>query len=61
VGWITEDGRRPRVWALVLVAAVSRHLFVWLTYRQSVDDVVSGYEAAWAFFGGVFRVLIRTT
>ena len=25
VGWITEDGRRRRVWALVLVAAVSRH------------------------------------
>jgi transposase len=58
VGWITEGGRRRRVWALVLVAAVSRHLFVWLTYRQSVADVVSGCEAAWAFFGGVFRVLI---
>jgi transposase len=58
VGWITEGGRRRRVWALVLVAAVSRHLFVWLTYRQSVDDVVSGCEAAWAFFGGIFRVLI---
>jgi transposase len=58
VGWITEGGRRRRVWALVLVAAVSRHLFVWLTYRQSVDDVVAGCEAAWAFFGGVFRVLI---
>ena len=58
MGWITEGGRRRRVWALVLVAAVSRHLFVWLTYRQSVEDVVSGCEAAWAFFGGIFRVLI---
>jgi transposase len=58
VGWITEQGRRRRVWALVLVAAVSRHQFVWLTYRQSVEDVVAGCEAAWAFFGGVFRVLI---
>lgn len=58
VGFITEDGRRRRVWALVLVAALSRHLFVWLTYRQSVNDVIAGCEAAWAFFGGVFRVLI---
>lgn len=58
VGWLAEGGRRRRVWALVLTAIVSRHLFVWLTYRQSVDDVVAGCEAAWAFFGGVFRVLI---
>jgi transposase len=58
VGWISEAGRRRRVWALVFTAIVSRHLFVWLTYRQSVCDVVSGCEAAWRFFGGVFRVLI---
>lgn len=58
VGWLREDGRRLRVWALVLTAIVSRHQFVWLTYRQSVADVVAGCEAAWAFFGGVFRVLI---
>lgn len=57
-GWITEDGRRRRVWALVLTAVVSRHQFVWLTYRQRVDDVIAGCEAAWRFFGGVFRVLI---
>jgi transposase len=58
VGWIREGDRRRRVWALVLTAALSRHLFVWLTYRQSVADVVAGCEAAWKFFGGVFRVLI---
>jgi transposase len=58
VGWITEGGRRRRVWALVFTAAVSRHQFVWLTYRQRVEDVIAGCEAAWRFFGGVFRVLI---
>lgn len=58
VGWISEDGRRRRVWALVLTATVSRYQFVWLTYRQTVADVVAGCEAAWAFFGGVFGVLI---
>ncbi|HEV8580088.1 MAG TPA: IS21 family transposase [Thermoanaerobaculia bacterium] len=56
--WIREGGRRRRVWALVFTAIVSRHMFVWLTYRQSVADVVAGCEAAWVFFGGVFRVLI---
>lgn len=58
VGWIREGGRRRRVWALVLTAIVSRHMFVWLTHHQSVADVVAGCEAAWRFFGGVFRVLI---
>lgn len=58
VGWICEDGRRRRVWALVFTAIVSRYLYVWLTYRQSLADVVAGCEAAWAFFGGVFRVVI---
>jgi transposase len=58
VGWIREEGRRRRVWALVLTATVSRYQFVWLTYRQTAADVVAGCEAAWAFFGGVFRVLI---
>jgi len=58
VGFLSEGGRRRRVWALVLTAVVSRHLFVWLTYQQSTADVVAGCEAAWRFFGGVFRVLI---
>lgn len=58
MGWICEDGRRRRVWGLVLTAVVSRHMFVWLTYRQSMADVVAGCEAAWRFFGGVFRVLV---
>ena len=31
VGFLSEGGRRRRVWALVLTAVVSRHLFVWLT------------------------------
>ncbi len=58
VGWISEAGRRRRVWALVLTAVVSRYMFVWLTHRQSTEDVIAGCEAAWRFFGGVFRVLI---
>jgi hypothetical protein len=46
------------VHALIFTAVVSRHMFVWLTYSQTLAAVITGCEAAWAFFGGVFKVLI---
>ncbi|MGH3659802.1 MAG: hypothetical protein ACRDUA_24435, partial [Micromonosporaceae bacterium] len=51
-------GRRRVVWALIFTACYSRHGFVWLSFRQTTADVVAGCEAAWVFFGGVFRVVI---
>jgi len=36
----------------------SRHMFVWLTFGQTTSDVIAGLDAAWAFFGGVFPILI---
>ena len=53
-----ESGRRRKVWALVFTAAYSRHTFVWLSFRQDLDTVIGGFEACWAFFGGVFKVVI---
>ncbi len=53
-----ETGRRRRVHALIFTAVVSRHMFVWLTYSQTLSAVIAGCEAAWEFFGGVFTVLI---
>ena len=53
-----ETGKRRRVHALIFTAVVSRHMFVWLTYSQTLAAVIAGCEAAWAFFGGVFKVLI---
>jgi transposase len=53
-----ETGRKRRVHALIFTAVVSRHMFVWLTYSQTLAAVIAGCEAAWAFFGGVFGVLI---
>jgi transposase len=52
------SGRRRVVWALIFTACYSRHCFVWLSFQQRIEDVIAGCEAAWAFFGGVFRVLI---
>ena len=53
-----ETGRRRTVWALIVVLAYSRHCFVWPTFNQTLEDVVDGLEAAWAFFGGVPHYLV---
>lgn len=54
----TGDGRARKVYALIFTAVYSRHVFVWLTYSQTLVAVIAGCEAAWKFFGGVFAVLI---
>jgi hypothetical protein len=53
-----ESGRRRVCHALIFTACYSRHCFVWLTFRQTTEAVIAGFEAAWAFFGGVFAVVI---
>jgi hypothetical protein len=56
---LVADGERRRVcWALIFTACFSRHLFVWPTFNQATEDVIAGFEAAWRFFGGVFKVAI---
>jgi transposase len=51
-------GRRRTVHALIFTAVYSRHMFVWLSFAQTLQAVIAGCEAAWGFFGGVFKVLI---
>jgi hypothetical protein len=51
-------GRNRVVHALIFTACYSRHSFVWLTHRQTTEAVIAGFEAAWVFFGGVFRTVI---
>lgn len=59
LGYLTDaDGRRRLVRALIFTAVFSRHMFVWVCHRETQDNVIAGCEAAWAFFGGVFAVLI---
>ncbi len=53
-----ETGRQRRVHTLIFTAVVSRHMFVWLTFSQTLTAVIAGCEAAWVFFGGIFKVLI---
>jgi transposase len=51
-------GRRRVTHALIFTAVYSRHMFVWLTFSQTLAAVIEGCEAAWRFFGGVFGVLV---
>jgi transposase len=51
-------GRNRVVWALLFTACYSRHQFLWLTFRQTTEAVIEGFEAAWAFFGGIFRTVV---
>jgi transposase len=53
-----ESGRNRVVHALIFTACCSRHCFVWLAFRQTTETVIAGCEAAWRFFGGVFRTVI---
>ncbi len=53
-----ESGRRRKLHALICTASRSRHTFVWPCLSQTQRDVIEGLEAAWAFFGGVFAVLL---
>ena len=47
-------GRDRLKQAVKINACTTRHCFVWLTHRQTTEAVITGCEAAWAFFGGVF-------
>jgi hypothetical protein len=37
---------------LIFTAVYSRHLFVWLSFTQTLAAVIDGCEAAWGWFGG---------
>ena len=51
-------GQRRKVHALIFTGCYSRHMFVWLTFPQTLAALIAGCDAAWEFFGGVFKVVI---
>lgn len=51
-------GKKRLVRALIFTAVYSRHQFVWLSYNETLETVIEACDAAWAFYGGVFRVVI---
>jgi len=53
-----DHGRRRVTKGLIFTAVYSRHMFVWPTFTESLPEVIAGFEAAWEFFDGVFKVVI---
>jgi hypothetical protein len=51
----SQTGRRRVVHALIFTAVYSRHMFVWLTFSQTLEAIIAGCEEAWRFFRGVFK------
>jgi Mu transposase, C-terminal domain len=48
--------RRFRAW--IFTAVRSRHRFVYPTFEETTARAIEACEAAWEFFGGIFKVLI---
>jgi len=62
-GWMTHlepdlFGKRRRFRAWIFTAVLSRHRFVYPVFSESTVTAIEACEAAWEFFGGVFKVLI---
>lgn len=55
MGTVVLDGKRRRLWALIVTLSASRYQFVRPTLTQTVEDVCAGLDAAWEFFDGVPR------
>ncbi len=59
VGWLqSPTGKKRRFKAWIFTAVVSRHRFVYPIRHETTVEAVAACEAAWTFFGGIFRVLI---
>lgn len=60
MGLLERDpvGQRRRFRAWIFTAVRSRHRFVYPVFRETTATAIEACEAAWAYFGGVFKVLI---
>src|SRR5262249_23265251 len=58
VGWLTLTGQKRRFRAWIFPAARSGYRFVYPTFEETPARAIEACEAAWPFFGGVFKVLI---
>lgn len=58
VGWLTLIGHKRRFRAWIFTAVRSRHRFIYPTFEETTTRAIEACEAAWDFFGGIFKVLI---
>jgi transposase len=59
MGYVTDDeGRRRKLWVLIVTLSMSRYMFVWPTFAQTCAALIDGLEAAWRFFSGVTKRIV---
>lgn len=61
-GWVVTlapgaEGKRRRLKAWIFTPSVSRYRFVWPIEEETTSSAIEACEAAWDFYGGIFRVL----
>jgi transposase len=62
-GWMTNlepdiTGKRRRFKAWIFTSVCTRHRFVYPCLHETTASAIEACEAAWRYFGGIFRVLI---
>lgn len=51
-------GKRRRFCAWIFTAVRSRHRFVYPVFQETTETAIEACEAAWEFFGGIFKAVI---
>ena len=62
-GWMTllepdATGKRRRIRAWIFTPALSRYRFVYPCLQETTATAIEACEAAWAFYGGVFKTVM---
>lgn len=59
MGYVTDaEGTRRKLWVLIVTLTMSRYMFVWPSFVQSLEAVCEALDAAWRFFGGVVQRIV---
>ena len=59
MGFVVDtEGKKRKLWVLVVTLSMSRYMFVWPTFTQTLAALCDGLESAWHFFGGVPRRIV---
>ena len=61
-GWVitlapNAEGKRRRMRAWIFTPNVSRYRFVWPAEQETTAEAIAACEAAWEFYGGIYKVL----
>ncbi len=61
-GWVitllpNAQGKRRRMRAWIFTPNVSRYRFVWPAEQETTAEAIAACEAAWGFYGGIYKVL----